>query len=105
MDIFAEEPLTLGTDVSLICRVNTVRGLLHPPLLDWQQFPDPNTVINIQRNNGNVFLRALEFRPLLATHGGPYECSATLMFPNTSLPTISITQVYLLIVKGKKKCI
>lgn len=98
-----EDITTLGTNVSLICRVTTVEGLFHPPLIYWQQLPDPDTVIDNQliMSDANMFWYTLDFKPLLVAHGGLYTCSATLVFPNTSLPNVSATQDYTLTVQGR----
>ena len=101
--IILQQSLTLGTDVLLTCSITVVEGLINPPLISWVQLPDPSTtIINplIEVDDGKTFESVLEFSPLLESHGGLCVCSARLTFPNTSLPDISGTRNYSLIVQG-----
>ena len=58
----------------------------------------------MEMDDGKTFESVLEFNPLLESHGGLYVCLAMLMFPNTSLPHISSTRNYSLIVQGWSSC-
>ena len=100
--ISLEQPAALlGTNGSLVCRVTTIPGLLHPPIIEWGELPDPaTTTVGEMEGEGNIFWRPLNFNPILEEHGGTYTCSATLSFPNTTISPVSTTSYFTLIVQG-----
>ena len=91
----------LGTNGSLVCSVTTIPGLLHPPIIEWVELPDPaNTTVEWVEGEGNTFWHLLHFDPTLERHGGLYTCSATLSFPNTTIATVTTTRNFTLVVQG-----
>lgn len=100
--ISLEQPAALlSTNGSLVCRVTTIPGLHHPPIIEWGELPDPATTTEGEtEGEGNIFWLPLNFNPILEEHGGTYTCSATLSFPNTTIPSVSITSNFILIVQG-----
>ena len=80
--------------------VTVVEGLVYPPAVEWVVFPDATMIDDNTVSDENVHRRDIEFVPLEAVHGGLYTCNASLSVSNASLPLLSSSQSYSLVVQG-----